>query len=975
VTTFSYTLGDVAQGDLGEDERHEYTFTASAADLALLYDALDPDLFSSGDLSWTLTGPDGVEITSFEADSDSSPFLAAEAGVYTLTFDGVGDYHFRLLSVADQPTVALDETVVATLDPGVQSDVYQFAGAAGQRIRFDSLAVDPEFGGSVTIYGPPNFGFISYVAGVELGSDVTFTLPDAGTYTVVVGGYSDTTVDYSFRLLDATATTTTFDYTLGAVAEGEVEEDGRHVYLFEASAGQILYYDALDPDPFSFESLNWTMTDPSGDSVQFFPLDADSDRSPFLTNEAGVYRLTFGGDGQSGDYRFRLLSVADQPTVALDETVVATLDPGVQADLYRFAGSAGQRIRFDSLAADPAFGGSVAIYGPPNFGFISFVGSTQLNSDATFTLPSAGTYTVVAAGSSSTTVDYSFRLLEAPDPVVTTRAIQLDTVVEGQLTQDERHDLTFEVAAGQTIDVYYDALDQDFDNARFTLLTPSGFSVFSNTLDSDGFSPIRLTQEGTYTLSIETPAAASDYRFRLMNLAAQPLLSQTTRFAFEVTLSEAAGSAVTVDYQTVAGTATAGVDFIGTSGTLTFAPGERTQTIFVEVVDDALDEPDETFFVELSGPVDATIARAQGVGTILDDDAASPVNQAPVLASIPGQAVDERTELTFTASATDPDGDALAYSLVGETYGATIDAASGLVRFTSADAGSYTLTVRVADPAGLADEQEVVVTVNDVNRAPTLAAIADRTVDEGAEAAFTAAGADPDGDALAYSLVGDSFGATLDPATGEFRFTPATAGSYAFTLQVADAGGLTASRSFVVTANDVADPTPTVVSVVVGDGSAQRSRVTSLTVTFSEVVDLAAGAFELRSASGGLVGLEVNTSEVGGRTVAVLTFVGEGVEAGSLADGRYTLRILGAEVADAGGQGLDADFVDETLFRLYGDADGDGDVDNLDLARFARSAGTRAGDAAYLAFLDLDGDGDIDADDRAGIVRNRYKTV
>ena len=56
--------------------------------------------------------------------------------------------------------------------------------------------------------------------------------------------------------------------------------------------------------------------------------------------------------------------------------------------------------------------------------------------------------------------------------------------------------------------------------------------------------------------------------------------------------------------------------------TLTFAPGETTQTITVPVNGDVLDEADETFFVNLSSPVNATIADGQGVGTITDDDAA-----------------------------------------------------------------------------------------------------------------------------------------------------------------------------------------------------------------------------------------------------------------------------------------------------------------------------------------------------------------
>jgi len=977
VTEFAYAPGQEAQGEVGADERHAYTFTLGAGQV-LYYDSLDPDVFSSDGLSWTLTGPGGEVVMSGDADSDDGPFLAGAAGTYTLTFGddaATGDYRFRLLNVAAQPALTPGAATTSTLDPGVRADVYRFEGTAGQRVRFEALAADPEFAGTITIYGQAVGGFAPYLGSLSLraGESSTITLPADGTYTVVVGGQSGGPVDYSIRAsVLPPPTVTTFAYTPGVTVEGEVPAGDQHAFTFTAAAGRLYYLDALDTDGWWNESLRWRLTGPNGSFVSNG--DADYDGGPFVIASAGTYTLTFGGDSQTGDYKFRILDVAAQPALTLGATQAGTLDPGRAADVYRFTGTAGQRMRFDALSADPAYGGSVTIYGPPNFGYAPYVVGFTLGADSTFTLPTSGEYTVVVSGSSSTPVSYSFQLLEAPPVAVTTTALVLDEVTSGQLTQDQRHDFTFEVPAGQTLDVYLDSLDQDYDGARFTLKSPSGIGLTSGSMDGDAFSPIRLTEAGTYTLSIETNSATSDYRFRLMNLASQPLLAATTQFAFQVTLSAASTSPVTVNYATAPGTATSGQDYRAATGTVTFAPGTTTQTVVVEVLDDDLHEADETFFVDLSNAAGATIARGRGTGTILDDDA-PPENRAPALAAIPSQSVDERAELVFTASASDPDGDALVYSLVGEAYGATIDASTGQVRFTPAEAGSYTLTVKATDPGGLSDSKAVAITVRDVNRAPSLAPIADQSVDEGTELVFGVAASDPDGDALVYSLVGEAYGATIDASTGQVRFTPAADGVYTLTVQVADPGGLTASRPVLVTAAAVNDPLPTVVGVVVNDGSAQRSRVTSLTVTFSEVVTLGDGAFELRSHSGALVGLEVAASEVGGRSVVVLTFAGDGIEAGSLADGRYTLSILGARVADSGGQALASDFVDEALHRLFGDADGDGDVDNLDLARFARAYQSAQGDDAYLAFLDRDGDGDVDADDRAGVLANRYKSV
>src|SRR5439155_7836152 len=89
---------------------------------------------------------------------------------------------------------------------------------------------------------------------------------------------------------------------------------------------------------------------------------------------------------------------------------------------------------------------------------------------------------------------------------------------------------------------------------------------------------------------------------------------------FKVTLSPASGRTVTVDYATADGTAVAGNDYLSTSGTLTFAPGETSKAIVVTIVGDTIKERNETFVVKLSRAVGATISRAQGQCTIKNDD-------------------------------------------------------------------------------------------------------------------------------------------------------------------------------------------------------------------------------------------------------------------------------------------------------------------------------------------------------------------
>jgi hypothetical protein len=90
---------------------------------------------------------------------------------------------------------------------------------------------------------------------------------------------------------------------------------------------------------------------------------------------------------------------------------------------------------------------------------------------------------------------------------------------------------------------------------------------------------------------------------------------------FTVTLSAVSGSTVTVDYATANGSAVAPGDYLATSGTLTFAPGEVSKQIVVQTVGDVLVEANETYSVNLSNPANATIAGSgYGLGTITNND-------------------------------------------------------------------------------------------------------------------------------------------------------------------------------------------------------------------------------------------------------------------------------------------------------------------------------------------------------------------
>jgi hypothetical protein len=91
-----------------------------------------------------------------------------------------------------------------------------------------------------------------------------------------------------------------------------------------------------------------------------------------------------------------------------------------------------------------------------------------------------------------------------------------------------------------------------------------------------------------------------------------------TPMKFTISLSQPAAGPVMVQFATADGTAQAGSDYVATSGTVTFKPAETSRPIAIQTLSDRAAEGDQYFYVNLSGPVGATVADSQGQGTIVD---------------------------------------------------------------------------------------------------------------------------------------------------------------------------------------------------------------------------------------------------------------------------------------------------------------------------------------------------------------------
>ena len=275
-----------------------------------------------------------------------------------------------------------------------------------------------------------------------------------------------------------------------------------------------------------------------------------------------------------------------------------------------------------------------------------YVGSTTVTTDAagnasfTVTGPSvpAGRFVTATATASTGTSEFSGPLAAAAVPTVELSAASY-TVAENGASVTVTVTRTGTTTGTSTV-AY--ATSNSTATAGSDYTASSGTLTFAPGVTSQTFN-VPILDDGitegneTFTVTLSAPVAATlgtitaatvtvtDNETSSLSIGDVTLAegnAGTTAFVFTVTLSTPSATAVTVDYATADQTATAGSDYASTSGTLTFAPGDLSRTVTVNVTGDTTFEPDETFVVNLAGAVGAAVPDPQAVGTITNDDAA-----------------------------------------------------------------------------------------------------------------------------------------------------------------------------------------------------------------------------------------------------------------------------------------------------------------------------------------------------------------
>ncbi|NER35197.1 MAG: DUF4114 domain-containing protein [Oscillatoria sp. SIO1A7] len=554
-----YTIGETISGTIDEvGEKDTYSFEAKGGQ-QFFFDGLPS---STSSLTVRLLDESGKEVWSGwqYAHSDRQPFTLIEEGTYSLVVDGSNDitglnYSFRLLDVAkatplelsQQGTVISGNFLGAT---GLEASLYRFSGDEGDELYFDRIQGNKN--DNYTLYDATGKLLFPYPYARSFDSDIEFTLPYTGDYILAIRGGSNADSVYELEIIKPSRET--LPLNLGSLTSGAIDKAGeKDIYTFDGTVGQKLFFDALTGN----SQLRGKLFAPSGAKIAENSLDRDW--TPLTVTEEGTYSLEIYGSGDyTGAYSFVASDRSQVTPLELGSPITDNLDPGNEADLYRFDGKQGQVLNFD-LDATSWQGANWTLYGPDS----KALGSpTDRNRDFSLALPATGLYTLAVAGSSTEAVPYSFTVTdETPTPETNAG---LGTPHSGTLAANSVAKHTFVASAGTQI--FFDSLYNSNGNIRARLFNPDGSQAFYNHYLLGDRSPEVLQQTGSYTLEVYGLGGASDYyEFRLLELPWETPDPKNNENSLQM--------GVTVEGQIANGRATEVFSFTGTAGQQIFFDG------------------------------------------------------------------------------------------------------------------------------------------------------------------------------------------------------------------------------------------------------------------------------------------------------------------------------------------------------------------------------------------------------------------
>jgi len=357
------------------------------------------------------------------------------------------------------------------------------------------------------------------------------------------------------------------------------------------------------------------------------------------------------------------------------------------------------------------------------------------------------------------------------------------------------------VALGQRYDYDADALDEDGDAVQYSLLeapagmlvdTVTGLIVWQPRADQVGLNHVRLQ-------AIDAFGAASVQEFDVLvsggldggnhppSISSLPETAALigSGYSYNVVASDIDGD--TLSY--ALSQAPSGMSIDAATGALRWTPTSAQAGLNqVElVVSDGHGGSGVQSFGVLVSSVPGGGSGGSGGG--------SSGNRPPSITSNPLTQVTLGQTYRYYPSGTDPDGDALSYSLASGPAGMSVDAATGLVAWTPQALGSVPVALRVSDGRGGSATQSftisVVATDDEIDHLPVITVAPSSNAKVGVPYELQLQVVDADGDAMHFQLLEGPTGASMDANTGRVTWTPAAEGSASFRVRIVSGDGYT----------------------------------------------------------------------------------------------------------------------------------------------------------------------------------------
>ena len=563
-------------------------------------------------------------------DDDAPPLLSVNntsvtegnAGTATATFTAS-------LSVASANAVTFNWTTAA----GTATAGVDYVAASGSRTiaaGATTATIGITVNGDVQAEGNENFGItLSTPSNATIGDGsglATITDDDplpvlsVNDVSVSEGNAGTTTATFTATLSAAMGNTVGFNWAtaVGSATAGVdyVAASGSRTIAAGATTATIgitVNGDVLDePD----ETFGITLSAPSnttiGDGSGLATITDDDPLPSVSVNDVSVIE----GNAGTTTATFTLtLSATSAKTVTLDWTTAAG---SATAGVDYLAATGSRTIPAGSTTAtvaitvngdaldepDETFG--ITLTNPSNATIVDGAGLATITDDDLPPTLSVDDVSVVEGNAGTTTATFTATLSS-----MSAKTITFDwATTAGSATQDVDYaaaGTSGTITAGSTgvqmiVTVNGDVTDELDETFEIILATPSNATI----ADGSGI--------GTITDDDQPPALSVD------DVAVTEGNSGTATATFNVTLSAASGKTVTVGWTTADDDATQPSDYTAASGTLTFVPGDTSESIPVSVLGDITAELDETFDIILATPSNATITDGSGLGTITDDE-------------------------------------------------------------------------------------------------------------------------------------------------------------------------------------------------------------------------------------------------------------------------------------------------------------------------------------------------------------------